>query len=99
MIKTNTLNLYKLRPGECNFDSGRWCGYEQVLYHIFTELRDYIELEDPDDDFEWTLNDEYALIVLNEHEKLQYARLQSPFIHPKVIFLFGISSDLCLLLL
>ena len=74
-MKCSNFELEKGRTGECNFNSGRWCGYEQ----------------DPDDDFDWKLThaDNYAVILLNEHEKLQYARLQSPFIHAKVPHIFN----------
>ena len=59
------------RPGECAFSRGNWCDYEQ----------------DPDDDLDWSISsDGYALILLNQHQKLQYGRLLSPFIRSKVSY-------------
>ena len=50
---------------------GNCCDYEQ----------------DPDDDLDWSISsDGYAIILLNQHQKLQYGRLLSfyPFIRSKV---------------
>ena len=76
MIQSNVTPPYKRsskneikRPGECAFSRGNWCDYEQ----------------DPDDDLDWSISsDGYAIILLNQHQKLQYGRLLSPFIRSKV---------------
>ena len=49
-------------------DFDRWCGYDQ----------------DAEDDFDWLIQDGRAAVPIGQHDRYQYGRLHSPFIHSKV---------------